>query len=338
MKRFPYRTMVALVALLSISCVHEYPDGAGTDPTAIQTQITLKTQTTFTHSSILAGLNKEEYGYMYFVVELHKDAFGETPLLRREIGVPRAADGSATITLNETLHAGNYKCIAYATPAKAADGSGRIFSLKDLEAISYEGEYPGSTDAKECYEIRFDLPLSADKWFDTHESTHLLESPMGSIEIISADAEEFIKLEIARLESLKQQQSGESRADWQWSDYYVVWSFNMYHPVGYNAYTGLPNKAEQAVNFHSGITPQNEKEASVGFDYVFVNGSQSQVNLTLQIYDKNNTLLNVYSGIEVPIERGKTTIVRGEYLTNRKESGIGIDPEFDGDITIVLPD
>lgn len=338
MKRFPYKTIVALTALLSASCVHEYPDGAGTDPKAIQTQITLKTQTTFTHSSTLAR-EREDFGHMYFVVELHEEAFGDTPLLRREIGVPRAADGSATITLNETLHAGNYKCIAYATPAQAADGSGRIFSLKDLEAISHEGEYQGSTDAKECYEIRFDLPLSADRWFGTYESTHLLESPMGSIEVISADAEEFIKLEIARLEGLRQQQQdGKSRADWQWSDYYVIWSFNMYHPVGYNAYTGLPNKAEQAVSFRSEITPQNEKEASLGFDYVFVNGPQSQVNLTLQIYDKDNTLLNVYSGIEVPIERGKTTIVRGEYLTNRKESGIGIDPEFDGDITIVLPD
>lgn len=337
MKRFPYKTTVALAALLSVACVHEYPDDAGTDPTAIQTQITLKTQTTFTHSSILAR-EREDYGHMYFVVELHDEEFGDTPLLRREVGVPRTADGSATITLNETLHAGNYKCIAYAAPAQEADGSGRIFSLRDLEAISHEGEYPGSTDAKECYEIRFDLSLSADRWFDSYESTHLLESPMGSIEVISADAEEFIKLEIARLESQRQQQGGKSRADWQWSDYYVVWSFNMYHPVGYNAYTGLPNKAEQEISFRSEITPQNEQEASLGFDYVFVNGAQSQVNLTLRIYDKDDTLLNVYSGIEVPIERGKTTIVRGEYLTNRKESGIGIDPEFDGDITIVLPD
>ena len=71
---------------------------------------------------------------------------------------------------------------------------------------------------------------------------------------------------------------------------------------------------------------------------LFVNGESSQINLTLEVYDKNNTLLNVYSGINVPIERSKTTIIRGEYLTNRKDPGIGIDPGFDGDIDINLPD
>ncbi len=338
MKTFSFGISALSAALLAVSCVHEYPEAPSVDPTLIDTRITLKTEPAFTHSSILGSRGDESgYNFMYYVVELHEDQYGANPLIRREIGVRKDADGSATVALDEQLHAGSYKGVAYAVAAKDTDGTGRIFMLDDLTSIGYGDTYPGNTDAKESYEVRFDLDLPADVWLSSHESTQQLQSPMGSVEVISTDAVEFVQHEIARLESLNQK-GPDSRAEIEWSNYHVKWSFDMYYPISYNVYTGLPNKAEREVSFMADIVPQNDTEASLGFDYIFVNGQKSQVSLTLQLYDKDNTLLNVYSGIEVPIERGKTTIIRGEYLTNRKEPGIGIDPGFDGDITIVLPD
>ena len=329
------KTLAALAVLAtSASCVHEYPSDE-IDPTLVDTRITLTTSPAFTHSSILGTRNEESFDCMYFIVEIHRDDFGPQPLIRREVGAVKDANGSATIQLDEKLPAGKYRCVAFAVAARDTDGTGSIYRLDDLSNVGFDGQYPGNTDAKESYEARFDLNVTSDEWFSHGEVTQLMSSPMGSVEVISTDVEEFIKHEMTRLE-----QKGEgSRVDlWQWEDYYVLWKYDLYYPVRYNAYTGLPNKAETEVSFRADIVPQSDTEASLGFDYIFVNGQTSQVNLSLEVYDKDNTLLNVYSGIEVPIERGKTTIIRGEYLTNRKEPGIGIDPGFDGDINITLPD
>lgn len=330
------KVFAVLAALLAtVSCVHEYPSEE-VDPTLVATKITLTTTPTFTHSSILGTRNEERFDYMYFVVEIHKgSSFGSNPKIRREATVLKNTDGSATLVLDEKLPKGQYKCVAYAVAASDQNLNGVVYSLDDLADINFGDVYPGNTDAKECYEARFDLNVTSDEWFSQEEKMQALKSPMGCIEVISMDVEEFIKHEMTRLEAI----GGGTRVDlWQWEDYYVEWKYSMYHPTRYNAYTGLPNKAETAVSFTADIVPQSETEASLGFDYIFVNGEKSQISLTLEVYDKEHTLLNVYSGITVPIERGKTTIVRGEYLTNRKDPGVGIDPGFDGDIDITLPD
>ncbi len=339
MHEFRYRLWVILSVLLTVSCVHEYPeDYGGIDPTEIDTKITLRTEQKFTHTSIASSRAEESFDFMYFIVELHEDEYGATPLFRREIGVQKFLDGSTAIELHEKLHAGHYKCVAYAMAANSTDGTGRIFQTSDLSNIGYSGSYPGNTDAKECYETRFDIDLSPSEWYASTEVTNLLNTPMGSVEVISTDVNEFIQNEISRNEA-NAAPGDDTRVDlWQWDDYYVVWKYDQYYPVRYNLYTGLPNQALREVSFRATIVPQSDTEASLGFDYIFVNGQTSQVSLTLEVYDKNNTRLNVYSGIKVPIERGRTTVIRGEYLTNRQESGVGIDPGFDGDISVELPD
>lgn len=317
--------------MAAVACVHEYPSEDGGSG-RVDTKITLTTSPAFTHSSILGTRNQERFECMYFVVEFHENEFGPTPVLRREIGALKDDNGSATVQLEEQLAPGKYKCVAYAVAAHDTDGTGSIYSLDDLSNIGFDGEYPGNTDAKESYETRFDLEVTADGGV---EMTQLMSSPMSSVEVISTDVEEFIKHESVRLEM----KENDSRVDtWHWDDYYAVWKYDLYYPVRYNAYTGLPNKAETEVSFRADIVPQSNTEASLGMDYIFVNGQTSKINLSLEVYDKDNTLINSYYGIEVPIERGKTTIIRGEYLTNRKEPGIGIDPDFDGDINITLPD
>lgn len=327
--------MIALPAI--VSCVHEYPVNGGVDPTLTNAKVRLVTTPAFTESSVVETKNNDGNGFdnMYFVVEFHKDEFGPSPVIRREIGKEKDDDNSARVELNETLPAGKYKCVAYAVAATDVDGSGSIFSLDDLSNIGFPDDYPGNTDAKECYEARFDIDLTSGAWLSDVEMEKQMTSPMGHVRVLSTDAEDFIKHEMTRLQLSS---TNPQVSSWQWSDYHVVWKYDMYYPVNYNTYTGLPNKAETEVHFNSDITPENDTEVSLGFDYIFVNGQESKVNLTLEVYDKDNILLNTYSGIEVPIERGKTTIVKGEYLTNRKEQGVGIDPGFDGEINIVLPD
>ena len=58
------------------------------------------------------------------------------------------------------------------------------------------------------------------------------------------------------------------------------------------------------------------------------------------VFDGHDMLfhLNRIEGIDVPIVRGKLTTIRDEFLTRDYAPGIGIDPGFDGDINITIPD
>ena len=314
--------MLSLSAIFfSIACVREYAKGEEVDPTNIETTIRLYTQPEFTHSTFAA---RGENTYMYFIVEIYKDKIEGTPVVRREFGVHKQTDGSSSLELTEKLHAGHYKVIAWTVCTENMDGTGSLFSLTDLSNIEYLEEYIGSTDKKECYATQFDMDLSANEWYATAEFTKEMLCPMGSVEIITTDLQEFIKQIGMHAQSL--------------DGYYLKWNYGLYFPVGYNAYTALPNKAETHVSFKSTIAPRSETEASLGFDYIFVNGHQTHITVTLSLYDKNNKLTNIYSDIKIQLERGKTTVIRGEFLTNRKDSGIEINPDFDGNIDIVLPD
>lgn len=317
--------LAALTAFCVAACVHEYPENGGVDPTRIETTIRLTTHPEFTHSSFLALRNEAEY--MFFVVEIYKNDYDGELVVRKEMGADRNFDASAAIEFTEFLNAGKYKVVAWAVCADGADGSGRVLSTDDLASVGYLYEYRGSDNRKECYEVRFDMDILPSEWSAKQFYSHEMLCPMGSVEVISEDVREFF----SRMTAL--------RSDQTWEDYIIKWAYGMYFPVGYNVYTGRPNKAETQVSFVSEITRQTETEASLGFDYIFVNGEESQVTLTLLLYDrKTEKLLNIYADIPVHLKRGKTTIIRGRYLTDRKDSGAAIDPDFEGDINITLPD
>ena len=314
------------VLLAATSCVHEYPeDGGGVDPTNIETTLTLYTVPEL--SRAIAYSPGEDCRYVYFKVEIYKNDFSGELVKTERIGVRKADDGSASVELKLPLHAGKYKVLAWATGTQSPDNPGTGFNTDDMAAITFPGQYKGSSEDKECYEARFDLNLADQGWYGKAEHKQEMRSPMGGVEVISTDADLFL-IQMA------------SRAGSEdWDDYEMRWSYGLYFPVGYNAYSGVPNQADTNVGFISPISAITATDASLGFDYIFVNGEKSQVSLTLEVIDKaTGKTINTYSGIQVPLRRGQMTIIRGKYLTTSHNSGIGINPDFDGDINITLPD
>ena len=70
-----------------------------------------------------------------------------------------------------------------------------------------------------------------------------------------------------------------------------------------------------------------------------MNGEETSVDLALSLYESGtDDLLNTYAGVKASLVKGKTTVIKDSFLTEGRDSGIGIDPGFDGSIDIVLPD
>lgn len=325
--------MAAAAVALTTACVHEYPEGGQeVDPTEISLTVQLSTDPSVTEASVFSK-DGDDAGMVCFVVELYQDEYEGEPLMRCEETVAKDASGVASVSFDTLLHAGHYRLAAFAASVPDA-GTGSIYDMSDLSNISFaESEYVGSTDLKECYDIRMDIDLSADEWYAQETVSGVMTSPAGRVEIISEDAGEFL----SRLPKPSPAASAEDADFWQ--NYSVRWSYALYFPVGYNVFTGYPNRSETGISFESDLSYLSSNEVLMGFDYVFVNGEETAVDITLDVYDKTTgELLNTYSGLEANIYKGQTTVIRGDFLTTSQGSGVGIDPGFDGDIDIFLED
>ena len=163
---------------------------------------------------------------------------------------------------------------------------------------------------------------------------------MAQIEFITTDVDKFLD----DLAAKKERQDSRTVADNllgsapDLSSIQVTVDYACYFPSSFNAYTNKPNDACLGMSFGCCMTPLTEKEAHLAGDHIFVNGAESAVTINLTLRDGDGNLLNRIEGINVPIVRGKLTVVRDEFLTRSYAPGIGIDPGFDGEIDIVIPD
>ena len=92
-------------------------------------------------------------------------------------------------------------------------------------------------------------------------------------------------------------------------------------PHAYSMYTDKPVDSSTGVMFESTLRKLSESEASMGFDYVFVNGKKSAVT----------------EPIEVPLKRSHHTTLTGMFLMSEASGGVTINPDFDGDHNLIFP-
>ena len=107
-------------------------------------------------------------------------------------------------------------------------------------------------------------------------------------------------------------------------------------PHQFNMFTNRPSDSKTGVTYGSSIEALGEEEALLGFDYVFVNGNESSVQVALHVEDNEGNKVADIGTIDIPLVRGKITEVRGAFLTSRAGGGIGIDAGFDGEYNIFI--
>ena len=166
-----------------------------------------------------------------------------------------------------------------------------------------------------------------------------LERPLAKIEVITTDVDRFLynqamkRAQLSKNGSIQQDEVPQDLAALK-----VTVDYAGYFPTGFNAYENKPNDAQTGVSFDCPVTQLSESEAHMAGDYVFVNGTESAVTVNLSVRDQSGNLINQVNGVNVPIVRGKHTIIRDDFLTKIYTPGIGIDTGFDGVIEVVIPD
>lgn len=329
MKHTYYIGFLALVLALAFTgCVHDDPDGGGIDPTLVEveTEVTLdlalvplQTIAQTARSGTTRADAGEQTDYRRrFVVEAWREGKPEA----RQVTVMEEAEEEGkgiTLPIRLKLHALDYTLAVWTDFVKAGTNTDLYYNTEDLEQIVCTTPYTGSTPYRDCLygTAALDLRPYRDEWNAKVQVQVDMVRPLAKYELVATDVKEFLE------KTAKQRAGGTA--------YEITVSYGFYFPLGFNVLTGKPERSEMGVAFAAPLTVADggSGECVIASDYIFVNGAESYIPLSIEIKDDAGKGISRTTGIDVPYRRGHLTTVRGHFLTNRYDTGIGIDPDFD---------
>ncbi len=242
------------------------------------------------------------------------------------------------------LAPGDYNIMVWADIVRHS-GDTPFYNADNFAEITLQGEHQGNNDYRDAFRGTARVSLVAD--IIEREPTTVeiyLQRPLAKYEFVTTDLTEFINKEQTRAEERSRAQGETKSADnaapdtrVNVEDYKVVFYYVGFMPNAYSMFTDKPVDSATGVLFESRLNSLSETEASVGFDYVFVNGTESAVTVQIGIYDNEGTQLSLTEPIQVPLKRSHHTIMRGMFLMSEASGGVSINPEFDGEYNLVFP-
>lgn len=330
-----------MLTIVLAGCVHDYPsmteDGEeGVDPTLVEvnTEVTLDLELVpleiITQKNARSGTNKARSGTTKaddgyrrrFIIE----AWREGKPTARQVTVMETAeeedgDGKISLPIHLKLHALDYTLAVWTDYVAAGTTEDLYYDTDNLQQVACTDPYTGSTPYRDCLygTATLDLRQYRDEWNAKVQVSVDMVRPLAKYELIATDVQKFLQ------KTQKQRAGGTA--------YTITVSYGFYFPLGFNVLSGKPDRSEMGVAFTAPlvVTDNGSGECTLASDYIFVNGDESYVPLSIGIKDDAGNGISRTTGIDVPYRRGHLTTVRGHFLTNRYDTGIGIDPDFDDD-------
>ena len=336
MKRKYTIGFIALVLTIVLAgCVHDYPsmteDGEeGVDPTLVEvnTEVTLDME--LVPLEIVTGKNArggEPTGYRRrFIVEAWRGGKPESRQVTVLDDAEDDGDGKITLPVRLKLHAVEYTLAVWTDHVAAGTTDDLYYDTGDLQRVACRDPYTGSTPYRDCLygTTALDLRQYRDEWNAKVQIKVDMVRPLAKYEIIATDVKDFLR------KTKKQRADDET--------FTITFSYGFYLPTVFNVLTGKPADSRTGIAYTTPLTvpADGQEECTIGTDFVFVNGTESFVSLSMEICDSGGNVISRTTGLEVPYRRGHLTTVRARFLTNEMQGGVDIDPDFDGDIDIDL--
>lgn len=244
-----------------------------------------------------------------------------------------------------SLPVGNYEIIAWSDYVEDISAGDLFYATPDMSAISIipdeSGRHPGNTELRQAWRGMTGVSITeADMMAAARGDGRIIMAeadmvrPMARFRFVTTDVEEFLS---RGPESSRGGESIEQGMPLSLDDYRIVVRYATYMPSVYNAFVDKPVDSRTGQSFDASIKRLDDQRAEVGFDYVFVNGSEARVELALDVYSNHTrTLISSTPTVSVPLVRGKLTEITGKFLTGTATGGMGIDPGFNGDYNIEI--
>ena len=234
------------------------------------------------------------------------------------------------------LPAGNYNIMVWSDLVKTS-GDIHFHNADNFAEIVLQDEHMGNTDHRDAFRGSAEISLVSDIVERVPDVVNIaMQRPLAKYEFLTTDLKEFIDKEYEYLQNQAASRGETPPSRVNTDDYKVVVYYSGYMPFAYNMNTDKPIDSKMGVSFDAKFEVLNENEASLGFDYVFVNGKASAVTVQIGLYDKEGRRLALSDPINVPLQRNRHTLLKGSFLMQETSGGIIINPDFDGNHNIVI--
>lgn len=318
-----------LLPLLSVwmlsACIHTYPDAEAEDPTLVEVKLRLKFPEDWEKIDHISrnGERLASDPDLRIVVNMESE--------RKNVGTYKTYVERSTmkegvsLTLPFRVERQNHTLKIWADYSDSEESGGLCYDIADLSSIKYLHPRGTRKAFDDCFTASALWTPSSDGDEDHSNSPDiLLERPTARFRLVAQDYTQFIQLhekEIRRGESYSIKISYQSP---------IADGHNLIEnrPVGQLTGRGFSTPLE--ILTIAGV------EVELASDLLFVGKEPSSITIDLTVL--NSALMPVasISGIEVPLERGKITTVRGKLLTNLLSTGITIDNEWGEEIEITI--
>ena len=258
------------------------------------------------------------YGLRYIVKAYPIDENGTT--LRTaayEFVFTKEDERELNHTVDLLLKKGKYEFRVWTDYVLENTESDLYYNTQSFDAITFAGkEYEGSNDFKDAFVGSLMTSVSE----DTPGIVIDMKRPLAKFNIVSTDLSAFIsdmKVRAVGLDELN-----------------VLIHYQGFLPDEFNVFSDKPSDSCTGLSFKSDLKILNDNEAELGFDYVFVNGAESVIYISVDVLDHNGELLSHFDNVEVPLVRSKLTTIKADFLTSESDGGVTIVPDFDGEFNM----
>lgn len=337
----------AVLTALSSCMVHEWPEQA---PAEVVLNLDFNTEMpqfmVLNEWETRASRDGNDYQIRYIVEayrQLGDGNWSETPHGRWSFAKENLSD--LNTTLRFSIDEGTYRFRVWTDFVLKGTDVDYFYDTSNFRNIRLQGEHEGNNDFRDAFVGEADLGVRRYASTSTPSTVTVpMERPLAKFEFVTTDLQEFITKtlkEMLRKDSEQGGESGKGPGDGgiqnvDLSKFRVAFYYSGYMPCAFNVMDNKPCDSATGVQFSSTIKAVDEHDARLGFDYVFVNGKESSVMVTVGLFDDEGTLLSMSNQIEVPIKRSMLTVVKGSFLMQNTGGGVAIDPGFDGEFNIVL--
>lgn len=327
------RILLCLTAVILLAgCkIHEVPGGGDADHNAlVELTLSLKFQKDLPAYQDVVPIVKVAENYrVRYVIALYRSPDGEKaegkPVYVFAFDDDAMADREYTVGVSPDI----YRVAAwvdFVSDSKAFYTSPAFEDADDdahfTEVSIITDPYEGITALRDAFYGVSGCDLTV---YHTNTAQHSLVIPMkrpnAQFRFVATDKEEFYKY-------------WTSKGGFDLSGFSVKIGYPQFLPSTFSVFEEKPIDAVSGVSFFSDIVEKQDGTVDLGSDWVFANADQTSVVVSLTFYDAAGKFISTIPSIVIPLCQGKVTTVRGALLTNGVDSGISIDPGFDGDIVV----
>lgn len=268
-----------------------------------------------------------------YVVDLYRVTASSSQFVERQVHYAEVDAQKPQAVATFRVDAQNYKVLVWCDYARDDDRRAWYYNTSDLRHITYTDIALVDFRYKDAFAAVLDVDLTDFCYIDGHREFVYdidLVRPSGKYRCITTDMADYLK-------------SGR-RAE----DVTAVVTYTQYVSAGYDVLEQKPNYFEPTRRYitKARVVEYEGRDAlELCYDYVFVNGKQTNVRLNLEFYDGEVTItesgdvvgekISQWLGIVVPLKRNMETIIEGRMLTTSfGTGGFGIDPSFEGEFVI----